>query len=198
MKLHPFTLLLPAALVSFGLTAEAQTASRSNPTQITTTDGRVYNQATILRSDPDGLLVSYQPEQPGIGLAKVKFQQLPESLRNQYGYNAEQAAKFEAQQAQATAQWQSQFAAGDSIRQLRNLPELHRSLAGDVLSSYSLTLDSNGKVQTQGFTGNVSPYYNYYPPYSYYYVPGSRTDTGVHPAREGDAVTRPGTGYLGR
>jgi len=126
--------------------------------QITTSDGRTYNDAAVERVEADGLVINYLPQGGGVGVAKLKFRNLPDSLRNQYGYDADRAAKYEAEQAQAAALYRNQFVASDSLRQLRMLAELHRSLAGDAVASYTITVDANGKVSAQGFTGNVVPY----------------------------------------
>lgn len=142
--------------------AHAQSEVNSAPTQITTNDGRTYNDVTVLHPDPDGLVVSYQPAAPGIGLAKLKFRNLPDSLRNRYGYNEQAAAQYEAQQAQATAEWRAQASAISPFQRYRDLAEVNRALAGDDFASYSISLDSNGKLSAQGVTQNASPYS--YPP----------------------------------
>ncbi|PWU20628.1 MAG: hypothetical protein C5B50_03565 [Verrucomicrobia bacterium] len=126
--------------------------------QFTTSDGRTYNDANVEQVEPDGLLVKFQPPGGGFGIVKLKFRNLPDSVRSQYSYDADRASKYEADQAQAAARYRSQFIAADSLRQLRILAELHRSLAGDAVSSYTITMDANGKVSAQGFTGNVVPY----------------------------------------
>jgi hypothetical protein len=91
--------------------AQGQSEADSAPAQITINDGRTYSHVTVLHADPDGLVVSYQPATPGIGLAKLKFQNLPDSLRSRYGYNERAASQYKAQQAQATAQWRAQASA---------------------------------------------------------------------------------------
>ena len=68
--------MFPAALL-ICCVAGAETDARF-PSQITTSDGRLYKDAVKLRVDPDGILVSYQPVDRGIGLAKLKFRDLPE------------------------------------------------------------------------------------------------------------------------
>ena len=132
--------------------AGAQTDARF-PSQITTTDGAVYKDTVKLKVYPDGILVSYQPEPSGIGLAKLRFRELPESLQKQYGYDSKAAAEFEKQEAQAADQLRAQLAADDSLTRYRHLAVLHQALAGWDATSYTLSLDANGKVQAQGFTG---------------------------------------------
>src|SRR5215831_9445451 len=70
----------------------------SAPTQITTSDGRTYQNVSVQRVDPDGLLVNYQPQPAGFGVAKLKFRNLPDSVREQYKYDADRANAFEQQQ----------------------------------------------------------------------------------------------------
>jgi hypothetical protein len=123
------------------------------PSQITTTDGTLYRDTVKLKVYPDGILVSYQPEPYGIGLAKLKFRDLQDSLQKQYGYDPKAAAEFEKQEAQATDQWRAQLGADDSLTRYRELAVLHQSLAGWDATSYTVSLDANGKVQAQGFTG---------------------------------------------
>jgi hypothetical protein len=155
MKTSGSVLLL---LTATALSAFSQAASSSSPERIVTNDGRVYDQAVIERAEPDGLVIRYQPVDSGVGMAKLKFRNLPESTQTRYGYEAKTASAFEADRDQATTQWRVQALATDSIRQYRNLAELHRSLAGDAFVSYSLALDASGKVQVQGMTANFSPY----------------------------------------
>jgi hypothetical protein len=145
--------MFPATLL-FCCVAGAQTDARF-PSQITTVDGTLYRDTVKLKIYPDGILVSYQPEPYGFGMAKLKFQDLPEGLQKQYGYDPKAAAEFEKQEAQATEQWRVQYAASDSLARYRQLAELHQALAGWDYASYTVSLDGNGKVQAQGFTGSA-------------------------------------------
>src|SRR4051812_23813033 len=109
-------------------------SGQSNET-ITTTDGKTYPNAEVQRADPDGIIVNYHPEKHGIGMAKIKFINLPEAVRTKYSYDAEKAAEFAASQAQTTAQWRAQQAqqsgAEEYFSRYRALTELNRSLGGD-------------------------------------------------------------------
>jgi hypothetical protein len=73
------------------------------PQEIVTTDGTVYREVKLSRIEPDGLLVEYQPASGGIGIAKLKFAKLPESLQRQFGYDPLKASAFEQEQARVTA-----------------------------------------------------------------------------------------------
>ena len=66
-----------------------------------TSDGKVYNAVKLSRIEPDGLLIEYQPVSGGIGLAKLKFAMLSESLQKQFGYDPLKASAFEHQESVA-------------------------------------------------------------------------------------------------
>lgn len=155
------------AFLSFGFAAQAQTETVSSGkqlAQVTTINGRTYLNVSILDVEPDGLVVSYKPSQPGIAMATLKFAELPASLQTQYGYDPAKAAAFEKQQDQATAQWRQQQSAQEAaIQRYRAMAELNRSLGGEQLGSYSVSLDDHGNVAAHGFTGNVLPYAWYCP-----------------------------------
>ncbi len=174
MNIRTLTLLTQAGLLAcWTFAVSAQNAS--GPTQITTTDGHTYHNAIVQSVEPDGLLVRYTPDQGGLGMATLKFRNLPDNLRNQYGYDEQKANAYEQDQAKANAQWRSQTTAANSaanwFQHYRALAELNRSLAGDGVVSYTATLDPNGRVAAQGFTGGVLPYnMSYYPgllPYNF-------------------------------
>jgi hypothetical protein len=58
--------------------------------EVTTLDGRTFRDCEVSKVFPDSVCLLF----PGGG-ARVKFSNLPDQLRQQYGYNAEQAASFE-------------------------------------------------------------------------------------------------------
>lgn len=78
---------------------------------ITTSEGKTYHGVTVNRAEPDGLLLTYQPEGGGIGIAKVKFAVLPEKLQREYGYDAQKSAAFESDQARAQGVLRAKFLA---------------------------------------------------------------------------------------
>ncbi|MBI3191431.1 MAG: hypothetical protein HYZ36_02115 [Pedosphaera parvula] len=55
----------------------------------TNSSGRVYTNAMVVRADPDGLVLRFQG-----GGAKIPFEQLPELLQVQYGYDPEKVRLF--------------------------------------------------------------------------------------------------------
>jgi hypothetical protein len=166
MKTKYIKLVLPA-LLCISLGAAAETRSKL-PSQITTLDGRTYSGVAEQPVSvwPDGIVVQYQPAAgnevvPGaVGEAKLKFRDLPDDVRNAYHYDAKNAADYEAQQAQATAQWaQAQSAEERSLMRYRTLAELNWSLAGNEDTSYSVSMDAAGKVIAQGTT-RTTPAFN--------------------------------------
>src|SRR6266850_413910 len=58
--------------------------------EVTTLDGKTFRDYEVSKVLPDSVCLLF----PGGG-ARVKFSNLPEQFRQQYGYNAEQAAAFE-------------------------------------------------------------------------------------------------------
>jgi hypothetical protein len=77
-------------------------------TVIATTDGQTYNGVSLIRMEPDGYLVNYEPVKNGMGIAKIKFSRLAAEQQKQAGYDPGKAREFEAQVAKATEDWQQQ------------------------------------------------------------------------------------------
>ena len=153
MKIRTATILLPAALSICAVMAAQTDPGDSFPSEITTRDGRVYRHVERLRTEPDGLLVNYEPAPGGYGLAKLKFRDLPDDLRRRYGYDEKKSSDYEAQQAQAVGSWMHARAAEETAMiRYRDLAEFHRSLAGDESVSYTAALETNGTVSAHGFT----------------------------------------------
>lgn len=157
-------LFISALAISFGSTLVAATAG-ARAESITTTDGRTYPSASVLRSDPDGVIIQFVPTGGGMGMAKINFRVLPEEFRSQFNYSAEDATAYERQSAEANEQWRTTLAQEESAtRRYRNLAELNRSLAGDDAASFSVSLAPNGALSAHGFTGSrdhYSPWWNY-------------------------------------
>jgi len=97
------TFLCTLGLATQTLAAPAK--SKVLPDTLTTEQGRTYNSVRLLSTDPDGLVIEYKPQAGGLGMAKVKFRNLPESLRQEFNYNEGAAADFEAARGQALAEW---------------------------------------------------------------------------------------------
>ena len=92
----------------------------------------------------------------GIANAKLRFRNLPDEVQKLYPHDSKAAADYETQQAQATGQWlQARATEEQGMIRYRNLAELHRCLAGDADASYSVAMDSNGRVSAQGYARPV-------------------------------------------
>ena len=173
MNVRKLSIMVPLAVLCWTAAAKAD--------DITTTDGRIYHNAIVQRAEPDGLVATYEPEPGGFGVAKLKFRNLPDSVRNQYNYNADKANTFETQQAQAALQWRPQPVTDSWFTKYQQIAELNRSLAGDSRVSYMIVMDPNGKVSLQGFTGNVLPFTSYYPGSAPFNPYAPSTYTGLVP-----------------
>lgn len=81
------------------------------PDRITTLDGRSYEKVVVERVEPDGLLVRFAPAGGGLGAVKLKFRNLPAEWREEYRYDAAQAADYEGARARGEAVWRAENAA---------------------------------------------------------------------------------------
>jgi hypothetical protein len=156
--------IISCAALLWSAVSWAQPDLAAQPIDLSTLSGRVYHRAVVVRADPDGLLVSYRPTPGGMGLAKVRFLNLPESTRNQYGYNPQSAAQYELAQAKAAEQWRSEQIAANSLQHFRAVADMARFLGGTDYSTFWVNLDPDGRVTANGFSGNVPPYVWEYSP----------------------------------
>ncbi len=94
-------------IVPRGVSADPERASvvatDSLPASIATVDGKLYAAPKILRAMPDGLLIQYRMNSGGTGMTKVGFQNLPESIQRQFGFDPNRAAAFRRDEARAIA-----------------------------------------------------------------------------------------------
>jgi hypothetical protein len=176
MKTSKLQILGAAALISC-VAAYIQPIVNA-ATLITTVDGKTYHYADVLRTEPDGIIISYEPEQGGIGMAKLNFRNLPDSMRNQHGYDQGKATEFENNTAQGIIQWRMQQSSlEDPVRLYRNLAEIHRSVVGDQPSSLSISIEPDGKVSVQ----DQVQLYSYPYGYGYPWTSALATDAGFQP-----------------
>jgi hypothetical protein len=108
----PGILVLIATGLAFGIVPhvvaadpepKAGVASDSLPASIQTVDGKIYAAPKLLRVMPDGLLLQYRMDSGGTGMTKVGFQNLPESIQHQFGFDPNKAAAFQKDEARAIA-----------------------------------------------------------------------------------------------
>lgn len=99
--------------------AVALCSALSAADSITTRHGITYSNAVIQRADPDGVVIEYAPQPGSVGMAKLKFANLPDDLRQRYNYNAADAAAFEQNQAAGVARREAAIAQGEIEKQRR-------------------------------------------------------------------------------
>jgi hypothetical protein len=80
---------------------------------ITTRDGTTYTNAAIQRTDPDGIVIEYALRPGSLGIAKLKFANLPDELQKRYNYNPADARIFEQNQAAGIARRQEEIEQGE-------------------------------------------------------------------------------------
>ena len=102
-----------------GVVALGTALCAAETNSITTRNGITYTNAVIQRADPDGVVIEYTPRPGSVGIAKLKFANLPDELRKQYNYNATDAVTFEQNQAAGIARRQEEIARGE-IEKRRN------------------------------------------------------------------------------
>ena len=105
--------------------------------EITTRDGTTYKSVTVQKIDPDGLTIGYTPAGGGIGAAKVKFENLAESVQTQYGYDPQRAAAYKEEQEKLRAEEVRRQAAREEAQHKRDLEKTETICK--ILSDYHKT-----------------------------------------------------------
>ncbi|HUA66535.1 MAG TPA: hypothetical protein VME24_11855 [Alphaproteobacteria bacterium] len=106
----------PATRAVIGTDPLAALSSNSLPPGIITTDGQTYNAVKLLRVLPDGLLVQFQPDSGGMGLARLRFVKLSPALQQQFGYDPEKASDYERGEKQVMVDLSRRLRLEDNIR----------------------------------------------------------------------------------
>ena len=97
-----------AGVVALGVTLVA-----AETNSITTRDGITYTNAVIQRADPNGIVIEYAPRPGSVGIAKLKFANLPDELQKRYNYSATNALLFEQNHAAGIARRQQEIDQGE-------------------------------------------------------------------------------------
>jgi hypothetical protein len=108
MRFLKFNMRFVALFCVVGIATQAAAATTQTstlPHTITTQEGKTYRSVQLVSTDPDGLVIQFRPQEGGIGMAKLKFRNLPEQLRQDFNYNENAAAEFESANAQALVEW---------------------------------------------------------------------------------------------
>ena len=58
---------------------------------LVTRAGTVYKKFHVEKVDASGILISYTPDNGGIGMTRISFDLLPDNLQKQYGYDPQSA-----------------------------------------------------------------------------------------------------------
>src|SRR4051794_5646166 len=106
-----------------GIVALGMALGAAETDSITTRNGITYANAVIQRADPDGVVIEYVPRPGSVGIAKLKFANLPDEVQKRYNYNATDAVTFEQNQAAGVARRQEEIAQGE-IEKRRKQDEL--------------------------------------------------------------------------
>lgn len=130
------------------------------PERITTHEGKTYEKATLVKVDPDGLLVIYVPVEGGSGSAKLKFRNLPAALQDRFGYDAARASDYESAQARGEAAWLAQSAAWTEQR--------WAAQAAQAAWERQMRAETEARLAAEAERARVEaqlqePAYNYYP-----------------------------------
>jgi hypothetical protein len=73
------------------------------PGTLTTLNGDTFAGVHIEKVEPIGLVISYQTPGGGLGITTVRFEDLPDAIREKYGFDPKKAATFDAAEKKATA-----------------------------------------------------------------------------------------------
>lgn len=96
-----------------GAVALCATLGAAETNSITTRDGITYTNAVIQRADPNGIVIEYAPRPGSVGIAKLKFANLPDELQKRYNYNATNAVIFEQNHAAGIARREKEIEQGE-------------------------------------------------------------------------------------
>lgn len=88
----------PAQTPTPAPSAQASPAPTPATFTLTTVDGQTFRKAVISAVAPDGLVIMHE-----VGVATVKFTELPDDIRRQYGFDPARAEAFEQAAAAAAA-----------------------------------------------------------------------------------------------
>ena len=121
--------------------------------EITTASGAVYKSVQVEKVEPDGLTVSYIPSGGGIGIVKIKFDQLSDEWKKQYGFDPQKKLDYEKLEQVAAGEWRAQLIANfDAAVARRNALEAAEAEAEaqalaekekQAAEAAALTMDTN-------------------------------------------------------
>jgi hypothetical protein len=117
------------------------------PKTLTTRGGTAYEHVSVSRVEPDGLTIEYTPRGGGIGLAKLRFRELPEIWQQHYSFDPGAASVYEREQARARARSYTQPIAARpaefSSSERASKTALLRNLASDYRRTHTYSLEDS-------------------------------------------------------
>jgi len=116
---------------------------------IVTRDGKTYKNVQVKSIAPDGLLIAYTPDTGGVGISKLKFQDLPDDLQRHYGFNRTNAVAFEKAELKSTGQLRAQLIAQDKAAEgRRQVEELSDAWSSAEVSGTGFFITTDGYLLT--------------------------------------------------
>ena len=107
-----------------------QPATNSASSDLVTKLGAVYKKAHIEKSDPSGLTISYKPDNGGMGITKIPFEELSNELQIFYHFDPRLAAAYELEQRKGMGRYQEELIAEEKrIKAIRAAAEAAEAAA---------------------------------------------------------------------
>ena len=148
----------------------SQTNSRSQPLEVKVSDAAFLRPGeSVAGVYPDGLLIETVKGSAGIGLRKVSFEKLPESVRRRYGYDPQRAAEYAADQARWIANYRAESqraASADTSDEERERVEVLAALVSEYHKTHTYSMEDKfvcadmacdvwNMVRTKGFPARI-------------------------------------------
>jgi hypothetical protein len=105
-----------------------------------TVEGKEYKNVTVKRVEPDGLVLSSKS-----GISKVYFTELPKDVQQRYGYDAEKAAAYSAEQNAALEQARKQQE--EALRQKAEAGQKSNEQLGKDQAGIQWTQEQRQRIQ---------------------------------------------------
>src|SRR6266446_10975749 len=110
-----------------------------------TVNGKEYNDASITRVDPDGIVVKTKS-----GIAKVYFAELPKDVRERFHYDQQKASAYSAEQAANYTAYQKQQEEAQRQREAATAKQKTILLEQDAAKNRTQALQAHyGELQKQ-------------------------------------------------
>ena len=132
--------------------AVVQSATNPPSSDLVTKLGAVYKKAHIEKSDPSGLTISYKPENGGMGITKIPFEELSNELQTFYHFDPRRAAAYDLEQRKGMGRYQEELIAEEQrIKAIRAAAEAAEAAAE------AAALAEKKKKQTGTTAGETVP-----------------------------------------